>query len=107
MRLQGAPNGRDHARLAIAVSRRLGGAVVRNRVRRRLRAVLDPHLEALAGLDVVVVAGPEAVTCGHAELSAAVGDAVAVLRRRSAATAVVGDNAGTSPGAPRPSPMPA
>jgi ribonuclease P protein component len=42
------------------VPRREGKAVTRNRVRRRLRALLQPHLGELAGVDVVLSARAEA-----------------------------------------------
>ena len=44
-------------RVGITVSKKLGGAVVRNRVRRRLREVYRLHEEQFApGWDIVVVA---------------------------------------------------
>lgn len=49
------------ARLGVTVSRRVGGAVVRNRVRRRVREVFRLHREWFAdGRDVVFVALPRA-----------------------------------------------
>lgn len=55
--VQGAGNGLAHARLGLSVSRRIGGAVLRNRVKRILREAfrLSQH-ELPAGLDLVVVA---------------------------------------------------
>lgn len=48
-------------RLGIAVSRQVGGAVVRNRVKRYLREYYRTHrLELLIPADVVIVARPEA-----------------------------------------------
>lgn len=45
--------------MAVAVSRRLGKAVVRNRIRRRLREAFRAEMGALReGLDVVVTALP-------------------------------------------------
>ena len=62
----------DHAgaRFGFVVPRSAGGAVVRNRIRRRLRAALEPHRAELAGFDVVVSAGTAAATQGFAELTA-------------------------------------
>jgi len=49
------------ARLGITVSRKVGIAVIRNRVRRRVREVIRAELSPLPeGWDFVVVAFPEA-----------------------------------------------
>ncbi len=56
-----APNSLDHNRYGFITSKRLGKAVVRNRVRRRLRESirhLHPHLST--GYDVVLIARPGA-----------------------------------------------
>ena len=51
------PNGADHPRLGLAVPRRVARrAVVRNRLKRRIRESFRHHAEGLAGLDVVVLA---------------------------------------------------
>ncbi len=58
MTLLGQPNRGDHDRLGIIASRRLGGAVVRNRAKRRLRELFRRQRSdgATAGpLDVVVI----------------------------------------------------
>lgn len=50
-------NGQKGNRLGLTVSAKVGGAVVRNRVRRRLREIYRLHEEELnSGWDVVVVA---------------------------------------------------
>ncbi len=62
-------NGLDRTRYAFSTGHRLGGAVVRNRVRRRLREIvrsLAPCVES--GWDVLVVARPESVSASYAEL---------------------------------------
>lgn len=66
-----APNDLGRTRFGLSTGRRLGGAVVRNRVRRRLRAALRelaPGVEP--GWDVLVVARPAAVDASSAEFQA-------------------------------------
>lgn len=48
------------ARLGLAVSRRAGNAVARNRIKRRTREWFRHHRAFLSGLDVVVSARPQA-----------------------------------------------
>ena len=51
------PNGADHPRLGLAVSRRVARrAVVRHRLKRHIRESFRHHAEHLAGLDIVVLA---------------------------------------------------
>ncbi len=51
------PNLLDHARLGIIVSRKVSlKAVVRNRIKRRIRESFRQHQQALSGLDIVVMA---------------------------------------------------
>jgi ribonuclease P protein component len=55
-------NGLGRPRVGLAVSRKLGNAVVRNKIKRRLRELLRPMvLEAKGGRDVVIVARARAV----------------------------------------------
>ena len=62
-------NGRDHGRLGITVSTKLGKAVHRNKVRRRLREIYRLHqAELLPGWDVVVVARVRAAHSSYAAL---------------------------------------
>ena len=57
----------DAPRLGVTVSRRVGGSVARNRVKRRIREWFRrTSLDVPAGRDVLVIARP-----GAAELSAA------------------------------------
>ena len=70
-------NRSDANRVGITVSKKLGGAVVRNRVRRRLREVYRLHeAQFTPGWDIVVVARTRTVTADfdrltHAYLSLA------------------------------------
>jgi ribonuclease P protein component len=62
--------GRDSTRIGLTVSGQVGGAVVRNRVRRRLKAILDGYAFALApARDIVFIARSGAGSLGFAELA--------------------------------------
>ena len=62
-------NGRNVNRLGLTVSTKVGCAVVRNRVRRRLREIYRLHEDALArGCDVVVVARVQAASSDYRRL---------------------------------------
>ena len=66
------PNRRGRNRLGVTVSTKLGKAVVRNRVRRRLREIYrlaQPELRQ--GYDFVLVARTRAVTAAYRELDRA------------------------------------
>ena len=66
------PNRRDHNRLGVTVSTKLGHAVVRNRVRRRIREIFRLNQSALAqGYDMIVVARTRAVGAEYRELERA------------------------------------
>jgi ribonuclease P protein component len=62
------PSAASCSRLGIAVSRRVGGAVVRNRVKRRARECFRQHKAELESpCDIVVVARRAAVEVSHSE----------------------------------------
>jgi len=66
-------DGRDRTRIGMTVSAQVGGAVVRNRVRRRLRAILDRYpFSSLPRRDIVFIARPGAGELSFAELAAEV-----------------------------------
>lgn len=72
----------DPPRVAYAVGRRVGSAVVRNRVRRRLRASIARHRSTLRpGAAYLVGAAPAAATVPFAELDSAVGTLLSAAGR--------------------------
>lgn len=100
LRVQVAPNRDGVARVGFAVPRSVGGAVVRNRVRRRLRALMTERLEAQAGLDVVVSASAAAATAPWSSLGGALDTCLAgararLERSRSGGRGGAGDRGGT------------
>ena len=81
------PNARDHDRFGISTGRRLGGAVQRNRVRRRVREILRhaPN-ETGRGWDILIVARPAAVDASFDELRAALERLLGAIRGSVTAT---------------------
>lgn len=82
--LVGAPNALDCDRLGVVASRRIGGAVARNRAKRRLRALFrgeQPDAARALGrtpVDLVIIARRELVDAPHDQLAA---DWQSALRR--------------------------
>ena len=76
----------DRIRVAYAIGTRTGSAVVRNRLRRRIRAIMAelavecPELVPRGTL--LIAAGPDAVPSGTKELRSNVIDLLEALRRR-------------------------
>ena len=65
-------NGSQENRIGLTVSGKLGHAVVRNKIRRRLREIYRLHeAEFRPGWDIVVVARSRAVHADFSELTAA------------------------------------
>lgn len=78
--------GAEVTRVAFAITKRVGGAVQRNRLRRRLRAILaelarDPAGPLPRGV-LLVAAGPEATDRGPEELRNDVERLLAALETR-------------------------
>ncbi len=70
--LSAVPNDLDVTRCGFVVSRRVGNAVVRNRVRRRLREIARRLLGTLpVGWDLVLSARPAAAAAAYGELEGA------------------------------------
>jgi ribonuclease P protein component len=87
--LVGAPNALDADRLGVVASRRIGGAVARNRAKRRLRALFRAEAPATARaqgrmpMDLVAIARRELVDAPHAALAADFQSALRRLRKTS------------------------
>jgi ribonuclease P protein component len=74
--LRAAPNGLEHNRYGFVVSKRLGKAVIRNRVRRRVREGLR-SLSLPPGWDIVVSARGAAARADYHALKRAVASLLA------------------------------
>lgn len=68
--------------MAFAIGRQVGGAVQRNRARRRLRAVMAELTEEMSGRAWLVGAGPEVLAADYATLRTCVESAVRQLAER-------------------------
>ena len=80
-----APNELARTRVGITVSGRVGNAVVRNRVRRRLREALSSRFDRLPlNSDVVVSARPASARASWAELNTAIDSVLARAETRRA-----------------------
>ena len=64
-------DGRAQSRYGFSISKRVGGAVVRNRVKRRLREILR-SAPLRPGWDIVFIARPAAATADYVRLRRAV-----------------------------------
>lgn len=87
-----AANGRAYSRLGLAASRKVGGAVARNRAKRVLRESFR-RLKTLPGFDLVLIPKPEILECTQPEVEREYRDRLRRLAARGARR-------------PRPSPPP-
>jgi ribonuclease P protein component len=77
------PGSQEPARAGFVVSRAVGGAVVRNTVRRRLRAITRGYVDSLPqGSLLVVRANPRAATARQSDLAAELDLVINTLLRR-------------------------
>jgi ribonuclease P protein component len=77
------PGSDEPARIGFDVSRKVGSAVTRNRVRRRLRHLVRGYLEALPGGSLLVLrAHPRAATARQADIAAELDLVIGALLRR-------------------------
>jgi ribonuclease P protein component len=74
------------ARLGISIPRRAGKAVIRNRLRRRIREIFRRNRALLgaAGMDLVIQCRPQAASASFPQLLADYSDSVARARQRRA-----------------------
>jgi ribonuclease P protein component len=67
------PNNLEHSRFGFAASKRIGKAVVRNRVRRRMREAVRLRRNLIAGgWDMVFIARPPIARATYAEIAHAI-----------------------------------
>jgi ribonuclease P protein component len=72
------------SRTGITVSRRVGNAVVRNRVKRGVREYVRTHVRDVPGTwDAVVIARPSARDCPAGGIAEQLGELYAYLARRA------------------------
>ncbi len=75
-------------RVGFTVSRKVGNAVVRNRIKRRLREIVRREPHGLDGVDVVVIARSSAATASFEDLRA---DVQRALKRVTAPSSRSGE----------------
>jgi ribonuclease P protein component len=77
------PDNQDPPQVGLVVGRAVGSAVVRNKVKRRLRHLAAQRLDLLpAGSSMLIRAAPAAAQCNFQELSAELDRNLAALLRR-------------------------
>jgi ribonuclease P protein component len=77
--LRALPNDLPHQRCGFVVSKRVGKAVVRNRLKRRLREGLRP-LPVQPGWDLILLARPPAARASYHELREAIANLLSRAR---------------------------
>lgn len=77
--MRALPNGLGLSRYGFSVSRRVGNAVVRNRVKRLFREILR-QAPLQPGWDIVFIARPAAASIDYASLEKSIGNLLAQAR---------------------------
>ncbi len=81
--LHWVPNNEGHTRVGFSVSRKLGKAVVRNRVKRRLRELIRVRREVIPnGIDVVISARTTAKDASFQSLGSVLDDLFVRLHKQ-------------------------
>ena len=71
-------------RVGLSVSRRVGGAVERNLVKRLLREAMNEHVDRLTSVDVVLVARPDALAVAERDGLSGIAGALRELVEKAA-----------------------
>ncbi len=71
--IKSLPNGLDHTRYGLTISRRVGKAVVRNKIKRRLREILR-QMNLPPGWDIIIIARNPAANADFTTLGKSVGN---------------------------------
>jgi ribonuclease P protein component len=87
------PNDLEYSRFGFAVSKRIGKAVVRNRVRRRMREAVRLRRASIAdGWDMIFISRSAIADVTYAEISGAIED---LLRRADLCKVIASGNGST------------
>lgn len=79
------PNALGFDRYAISTSRRVGGAVTRNRIRRRIREVLRASMQTGPGWDILIIVRPSGAEATFDEIRASLQRLLALMRESARA----------------------
>jgi len=88
MVVRSVPNALGHDRFGISTSRRVGGAVTRNRIRRRIKELLRASVDDSAALDVLIIVRPASSEATFEELGSSLRHLLSSARSGHAAGAV-------------------